>query len=45
MIDYSVYEWDDDAIIFTLYDIEGKINPFTKENNIIMPVLLEISGV
>lgn len=45
MIDYSVFEWDDNAISFILYDYDGTINPFTKENNIIMPILLEISGV
>jgi hypothetical protein len=45
MIDFSVYEWDDSVVSFTLYDLSSTTNPFTKENNIIMPVLLEISGV
>ncbi|CAD8049279.1 unnamed protein product [Paramecium primaurelia] len=45
MINYTSYEWENSEISFTLYDIRSKINPFTKENNIIMPVLLEISGL
>jgi hypothetical protein len=45
MVDYAVHEWDKSEISFTLYDLSSTTNPFTKENNIIMPVLLEISGV
>lgn len=42
MIDYTTYEWENGEISFTLYDLSSKINPFSKENNFIMPVLLEI---
>ncbi|CAD8060069.1 unnamed protein product [Paramecium sonneborni] len=45
MIEYTTYEWENSEISFTLYDLSTKINPFTKENNIIMPVLIEISGL
>ncbi|CAD8052757.1 unnamed protein product [Paramecium primaurelia] len=45
MIDYTTYEWQNGEISFTLYDLSSKINPFTKQNNIIMTVLLEISGL
>lgn len=45
MVDYAIYEWNDSEISFTLYDLSSETNPFTKENNIIMPVLLPIAGV
>ena len=45
MIDYTTYEWENGEISFTLYDLSSNINPFTKENNIIMPVLIEIAGL
>lgn len=45
MIEYTTYEWEKGEISFTLYDISSHINPFTKENNIIMPVLFEIQGL
>ncbi|CAK67267.1 unnamed protein product (macronuclear) [Paramecium tetraurelia] len=41
----TTYEWENGEISFTLYDLSTQINPFTKQNNIIMPVLLEISGL
>lgn len=45
MIDYTTYEWENSEISFTLYDTSSNINPFTKENNIILPVLFEIKGL
>ncbi|CAD8058136.1 unnamed protein product [Paramecium sonneborni] len=45
MIEYTTYEWEKSEISFTLYDLSSDINPFTLENNIIMPVLVEISGL